>query len=100
MHSMSSSGMAQAIKTWMVSSESEEVSELESAATIFAELVVLLDEVLEDELQDDGFADKDLLDKDLPKVLPDETFDAEFDPDGFSYSCLWHLKVVCPLFLQ
>ena len=98
---MSSSGMAQAIKTWIVLSESEEVSELESAVTIFVESVVLLDKVLEDELQDDGFANKDLLDEDLPEVLPDETFDAEFDPDGFSScSCLWHLKVVCPLFLQ
>ena len=86
---MSLSGMAQAIKTWIVLSESEEVSELGSAVTIFVELVVLLDKVLEDELQDDGFADKDLLDEDLPKVLLDETFDAEFDPDGFSsYSCL------------
>ena len=88
----------------MVSSESEELSELESAATIFVELVVLLDKVLEDELQDDGFEDlldEDLPDKDLPEVLPDEVFGAEFDLDSFS-SCshLRHSEVVCPLFLQ
>jgi hypothetical protein len=88
----------------MVSSESEELSESESAATIFAESVVLLDEVLEDELRDDAFKDlpdKDLPDEDLPKVLPDELFDKEFDPDGVS-SCfrLWHSEAVCPLFLQ
>jgi len=78
--------MVWAIKTWMVLSELEEVLESESAVTIFAESVVLLDEVLEDELRDNSFANEDLLDKDLPEVLPDEVFNAEFDPDSFS-SC-------------
>jgi hypothetical protein len=97
---MSSSGMAWAIKTWTVLSESEEVSELESAATIFTESVVLLD-VLEDEPQDEDFANKDLLDVDLPEVLPDEVFNAKFDPDNFSFcSRLQHSEVVCLLFLQ
>jgi hypothetical protein len=97
---MSSSGMAWAMKTWMVSSKSEEVSESESAATIFTELVVLLDEALEDEPRDEDFADEDLPDVDLPEVLLDELFDAKFDPDDFSScSCLWHLEAVCPLFL-
>ena len=78
--------MVWAIKTWMVLSELEEVLESESAVTIFAESVVLLDEVLEDKLRDNSFANEDLLDKDLPEVLPDEVFNAEFDPDSFS-SC-------------
>jgi len=42
--------MTQAIRTWTVLSELEEESELESAAMIFVESVVLLDKVLEDKL--------------------------------------------------
>lgn len=84
-----------------MSSKSEEVSESESAATIFVESVVLLDEVLEDESRDEDFADEDLLDVDLPEILPDEVFNAEFDLEDFSsYSHLRHSEAVCPLFLQ
>ena len=57
-----------------MSSESEFELESESAATILAESVALLDCCLEEEPLEDDLPDKDFLDCDLPEVLPEDAF--------------------------